>query len=747
MRSDVYNLTAEFGFEATDSLTFPRAVRLVEAVNRHRDFTLHHQLRKSLEGEAAFECLIVDVAVDGIPSTNTAGIEYREPLALLVHSDASHLVEVWALRRSFPCLMHQNATPPNFPKDLCLYFEPVKSILRIWTAEKFLRRIQWWLENSAKGTLHAADQPAEQLFFVTKFELVLPWNFDDLRKAPGARFGIEGQPKRPNGDKTYLLKPAAPEQKRALEVIQVDLSPVLQGQIIEDPFTLGRFQEVMELRGVDPIPEIKCALASRVSEKGEKAAPTEDMLVLLLNIPIVAESGGAHLRVQRRAYVLNGNLLELGVKLGTLFKHEGTYFDASGVKDNPEGDWRSETLLAAEVLFMNAPTAFRKQSGIQEEGPKATLVGAGSLGSKLLEFWGRAGWGTWTAVDNDHVKPHNLSRHVAFAGQVGFPKADVVSYLHHQVTGGASVVQSVDADAMAFEREEVRAAVETAQLVVDASTTLEYPRTVSGRDGVGRHASVFITPSGDDGVLLMEDSKRLTRLRTLEAQYYRLVINSEFGEAHLAGNSSTFWSGAGCRDMSLVIPYSRIAVHAGNLAEQVRLAFGRDEGCIKVWQRNQDTGAVVLHTVAVESEATFDLGAMKLYLDEGVKRRLHELRAAAMPNETGGVLLGYYDLNEQFVVVVDALAAPPDSKSSPIAFERGVHGLATAVEEASRRTAQVVAYVGEWHSHPKGHPTAPSADDLFQMVHLALEMSADGLPALQLIVGDDGIQVGQGMVS
>ena len=35
--------------------------------------------------------------------------------------------------------------------------------MRTWTPEAFLRRIQWWLEKSARGELHAADQPVEHL--------------------------------------------------------------------------------------------------------------------------------------------------------------------------------------------------------------------------------------------------------------------------------------------------------------------------------------------------------------------------------------------------------------------------------------------------------------------------------------------------------------------------------------------------------------------------------------------------------
>jgi len=137
---------------------------------------------------------------------------------------------------------------------------------------------------------------------------------------------------------------------------------------------------------------------------------------------------------------------------------------------------------------------------------------------------------------------------------------------------------------------------------------------------------------------------------------------------------------------------------------------------------------------------------LTIFYDEGLATYLESLRRAALPNETGGVLLGYHDFNVGAIVLVDALPAPPDSRASPRHFERGIAGLEEAVREVSSRTAGIVGYVGEWHSHPRGHSSAPSRDDLIQLAEISLGMHGDGLPALQLIVGERDIQVLQGMV-
>jgi len=110
------------------------------------------------------------------------------------------------------------------------------------------------------------------------------------------------------------------------------------------------------------------------------------------------------------------------------------------------------------------------------------------------------------------------------------------------------------------------------------------------------------------------------------------------------------------------------------------------------------------------------------------------------------VLLGYYDFNVNAVVVVAGLPAPSDSKGSPGSFERGIAGLAETIRDAAKRTAGMVGYIGEWHSHPPDHSASPSRHDLVQLIHLALGMADDGLPAVQLIVGEHDLQVLQGAV-
>lgn len=747
MSADFYTLLGVEQLDDGGTLQFERSRALRESIVRHRDYSLLGLFARQEGGLVTDEILVVDLECHGVPSRNLYGIRFTERLALSVPADTKQLVTVLALRRGFPTLIHQNQAPIDGPANLCLYFEPAPSILRTWTPQKFLRRIQWWLEQSAKGTLHAADQPVEHLFFASPFELVLPWNFDDLRQRAGQQFVIRRGGPRPDRGETYFVLPVAaggPGERAAIP-IELLLPPIVQGQIERDPVTLGELADLLSARGIDLLAALDEAVHQGVDHHGA-SEPAEAFSIIVLHVPVVRAPGMEPERVIRRAFLLHKGPLRLGELTGALFQFEKKFFREAGLGQRPCGPWRSQPILPMEVLRFNDRTAARMQSGLADPGPVGVLVGAGSLGGAIADLWGRSGWGQWTVIDKDHVKPHNVVRHVAYAQHVGQSKAHVVAELHDAATGGSSRIVPICADATNLSNEEVRQALMTSTLVIDASTTLEYPRLASFVEELPRHVSVFITPNGNGAVMLAEDVGRSIRLRTLEAQYYRALIEEPWGEHHLAGNLGTFWSGASCRDISVVLPYSRVVAHAGLLAEQIQRAAHGVEAMIRVWSRDPDSGAAAMWEVPVSGERSVAIGGLSVFIDAGLEDKLRTLRHQGLPKETGGILLGYHDFNVNALVLVDALPAPADSDRSTAYFERGVEGLTRAVEGATRRTAGVVGYVGEWHSHPDGYSSAPSGHDLYQLVYLALGMSDDGLLAVQVIVSEDEVQILGGVV-
>jgi integrative and conjugative element protein (TIGR02256 family) len=238
--------------------------------------------------------------------------------------------------------------------------------------------------------------------------------------------------------------------------------------------------------------------------------------------------------------------------------------------------------------------------------------------------------------------------------------------------------------------------------------------------------------------MLAEDAARTCRIDAVEAQYYRAILHEEWGEGHLAWNGQQFRSGASCRDLSLVLPFTRIAAHAPNLAEAVGDLDA--SGRIAVWRRDIPSGAMSAFRIEVAAPLYVLLAPFTLVWDAGLRAKLRAIRGSALPAETGGVLLGYHDFNEGRIFVVDVLPAPPDSLGTPAGFRRGIEGLAAQLDGIRASSGGQVSYLGEWHSHPDGAGARPSGDDLTQLLYLRAVLSEDGLPGLQLIVADEDEQ-------
>ncbi|MEW8027571.1 MAG: Mov34/MPN/PAD-1 family protein, partial [Candidatus Thiodiazotropha sp.] len=658
-----------------------------------------------------------------------------------------------ALRKSFPILIHQNDTPPGTPASLCLYFESPTAVLRTWTPQAFLQRIRWWFEASAKEILHPSDQPVEQLFFVSKYELILPSNYQQLIDEGAIAFDVEGSVGRPDGGVTCFIQPVEPEKQKDeyyIALLDIRLPPVVHGTIFRTPSTLGELQLILqENYDADILSPMKERIQVLVGD-GVPISAQASYTCLLLQVPITRKVGGDVERMDRRAFFINNGYLKLGEALGAIFRapdDENYYREINTVGEaSQKDDWKATRIDAMDVLQCNNSAAARQQSGLNVPGPRGVLVGVGSLGATLLDLWVRSGWGTWAIIDKDHIKPHNIVRHPAFHFQIGHTKTEVVAQLQYMKTNQKLEVKQIYGDACDLSVKDISNELKQAELSIDATTTLEFPRLISNADEVCRHLSVFVTPHGNAAVLLLEDEKRKIRLRTLEAQYYRALINSDWGQDHYSDDEITFLSGASCRDISSVLSYTKIIAHAGNLAEQIVYHTSRDEPFIGVWHRNTHTGEMRAHVCSVYNEIQRTIGEYRVYYDDGLIKKLRTLRQEHLPNETGGVLLGYYDLALNMLAIVDCLPAPSDSNSSKVMFERGTGGVQQAVEQATHRTAGNVRYIGEWHSHPDGYNSDPSSNDLFLLSELAIGMNADGLPGIIMIISDVDHSILQGTI-
>lgn len=226
-------------------------------------------------------------------------------------------------------------------------------------------------------------------------------------------------------------------------------------------------------------------------------------------------------------------------------------------------------------------------------------------------------------------------------------------------------------------------------------------------------------------------------LDAIEMQYYRVVANDETLAGHFKSRGQRRRYGQSCRDITSTLPQNLVALHAAIGAQAIKKAIANNDAAATIWQAD-DCGNVKRKNITLTAVIRRRIKSWTLVTDEGLLDKLGKFREDKLPKETGGVLLGSYDLDRMILYIVDALPSTPDSGEWPRLFIRGYKGLRQAVNAKKVRTHGMLDYIGEWHSHPAGASTAPSDDDLNVFAWLTKLMQVNGLPAVTMIVGDPG---------
>ena len=174
------------------------------------------------------------------------------------------------------------------------------------------------------------------------------------------------------------------------------------------------------------------------------------------------------------------------------------------------------------------------------------------------------------------------------------------------------------------------------------------------------------------------------------------------------------------------------------LNQGLQRATEAPSAAIRIWSMDGDVGGVHCYDIPPSEVHKISAGPWTIYWDGELESHLRSLRDQALPNETGGILVGVVDHKAHTIYLVDAYGAPADSVATPQDFIRGREGVAELRLHCMTRTRSMVDYVGDWHSHPHYTSAEPSQIDLALVGDLAQSLAADGVPAVMVIVGDEG---------
>jgi len=720
-----------------EAFKIKKAQEMLKACEANIAFSIV-ELRKKNEGENYVEIIVVDCFNDKVPTQNKIGIQYKERLALIFPSDDLRLPEVRGLRKNFPDTPHQNLVENGEPKSFCLYGESWSRVVREWTPQKHLKKILWWLEQASLENLHHPDQPVERFYHDSLWKIILSVDF--FRKVMQEKlnfilFHIRSK-KNINIFRAIFYKDKSEIPNNSLACIVLDVAPVVHGKIENYPFSLGQLHDQFQIKNTEFQTKLRLSVKDVITNRDERKTDIYHQNVfLILHIPIKRSLKGDIELFDRRGFIIHSTLVDLGVSFGD-FEMQNNKI-ATLLKSTVSEKWRDIKISPVDIIEDFSPELAKEISSVENDKFSGVLIGVGAIGSGLINIWGRNGWGKWTLIDDDYIQPHNISRHLAFNSHVGLCKVDAIKNIMQCIFNEKTDdLKTINDNFYNDKNIEILNAIISSKLVVDASAALEVSRDLSLIENE-RAVSVFLTPSGQAAIMLFEDRFKKINLISLEAQYYRAILTRSWGENHLTGYVSNMRFGGGCRDLSSKISNEFVQLHIANLARHVRLHQNKEHAKIQIWHIDSETGSVSTDVIQPEISLHTQVGEWKIVWDSEIQNKLKTLRSQMLPNETGGILLGYIDQKIKCIIIVDALPAPIDSISDKEGFIRGIQHVKAAVSSAQEKTAGIVSYIGEWHSHPTGTSTNPSDLDNKLIDALSKQLYEDGAPGVILIIGEN----------
>ena len=360
------------------------------------------------------------------------------------------------------------------------------------------------------------------------------------------------------------------------------------------------------------------------------------------------------------------------------------------------------------------------------EAPPWTLVGAGSLGSKISLHLARAGNGPSTVIDRSAMAPHNAARHalVPPPGEFQIFWNDAKARLLAQALQGldwTATPIAADAARMLVSGEHAkRAWSRKSWAVVNATASPVVREAFAATKAMpARVVETSLFAGGRVGIVTVEGPDRNPSTTDLIAELYALLgehpdlASIIFDRDAAVSRQET---GQGCGSLTMTMSDGRLSLFAAAMSEHLlvrqrqglpeedgELLIGRlsEDGLGLTWRAHRISPSIVVPTRNGE--------AWKVHVHPRALAKMQEEVSRWPDVETGGVLMGRLSEFSRVAHVVDVIEAPADSRRARDEFVLGTEGLQQRMREYSETVGWSLYCLGTWHSHLS--PGGPSAKD------------------------------------
>jgi len=360
-----------------------------------------------------------------------------------------------------------------------------------------------------------------------------------------------------------------------------------------------------------------------------------------------------------------------------------------------------------------SPKLLKRISGMQtkiDEDKDITLVGCGSLGSKIGIHLARNGNGPFLCVDNGIFLPHNNARH-ALTLTWAQNKAELLSLSIFSI--GKIKAAAVKEDALNVDYSKSR-------VIIDTTASFSVRNFLMSRADLPPVISCGLYGRGRSALMLYENESKTGGLVNIWAYlYHHTLRDDDIHEILFSSSLENVSIGQSCSSQTMIVDDARISLMAATMSLKIQhiLEAGLPKNAEILFAQYDDNYSLktsvhsVPEFIPVKSILEKEWVA---FISEPMIERMRNIMHHKSPNETGGALLGSVFLYPKTVVITDIIDAPPDSVETPTLFILGVEGLEQKVKDAEKRTNGKVTYLGTWHSHPHGGNASQTDERTFK---------------------------------
>lgn len=690
----------------------------IETLKRHPSVSNVHTLPTALGGG-----IVVSADIDtNLPSTWKAqggspnGVRPIETVEILFPSDYPQSAPVPTLRDDFDAsLPHIN--PHNVGERIppCIYQGYLLDALHSDGFSRLVVQLVDWLEKAGEGVLINPAQGWEPTRRIGG-EHVIDFDIEEIEKSRPRAGGLQllrlPQMWWDKGSRSYARDPkfhtANPFTGRNLrELIEsvkghlsyfagegllaicwpaTDLDGVAEPNVCYQPDTVSSFAEM-----VDCAEAYGCRNAidrfKRVFNEAAKYLPFSCVYPIYIGLAV------------KRPYSLIGMATHYEILLYRL------------QISIPQGLGSEDRAVAVPVLSPVSTSLLRRTSAISNEvtGLRSTVLGCGSLGSKVALHLARAGFAPELLIDRGHFRSHNSARHTLMPNDMFLPgsKSEKIAQLVKEFNPAKTPI-AFDGQIQALPLSPqfgFDIVLDPEAILLNTTASNPVRQFLSGSAFRSRIVEACLAELGNVGIMTLEGPGRNPSTSDLMALTYEKLRELGRLNSFRQDETNTLQVGVGCNSVTLPMSDARISLvaasvgqallgmHTDGLPDYGRVSLGivERDGMSVQWCHTSVGTTQIIKPDQADGWNIRILAPAHLKIIEDVQH---------FPAvETGGIIVGRVSPTGREILVTGVLPAPRDSARTPAQFTLGTDGREPMVNAYAESASGVLTCLGTWHSH------------------------------------------------